>query len=452
MKIMKFRKLFLSANIFILLAGGHSAFSAEDNSETKRETLRLTVQESVAQALENNISIKRQEITLDAAKRENKTSWNSVSPSLSLSGSYGKSNRDFDKNYSASITGSISATLSTNLYTDIKGAKLKYEKGELDYENAKRSVELSVRKTFYNLLFLKESIDLQKTNFDTAKQQYETNLRKYNQGAISQLDVLSSQVNYETQIPEMQEAQINYDSALADFKQTLGISQDKGLVLDGSLDEFIKIKYVSTEGVETYYSDLAVLEKNIEIAKNSLLANRFSAYGPTLKAGWTYSENWAKNASTGYTATGPTENGGLKLSVTIPLDGILPWSKGANNVASANDSIKDLNLQLEDKKTTLQVNTETGIKKIEKTISSIESLEASVRLAEKTYSMTQEAYNRGTRNYTELQTAGTSLEKARLNLKQQANNLAAAILDLENTLGLPFGSLINNEKPQGENK
>ena len=440
---MKKRRTALLAAMAIIFS---LSLTAQQQNGGQEPTLSLTIQDAVDLALKNNVKIKQSKIQLDAAKRAKNSSWNSASPSLTASGGLSKSNKNFAENYTAYVQGSVSVTLSTNLYTNIKDAALKYQAGEISYEEACRSVELSVRTAFYNLLYQKDNIALKKSSAETARQSYETNRRKYGQGAISQLDVLSSQVNYETQIPALQSAEISYQNDLASFKQMLGLDQEEQINLNGSLDQIAKIKSVSIEGIEAQSLELAALQKKLEIARNSLLANRFSAYGPSLNAGWTYRPTWTNNSN------GANDNGGLSLSVTIPLDGFLPWSSKANNIASAKDTIADYELQIADKKTSLKVNAQSGVKKIEQLISSIKTLESSVTLAEQSHKMTQEAYNRGSRNWTELLTARNSLEQARLNLKQQAFNLASSILTLENTLGVPFGTLTQNTSSQGENK
>ena len=243
------------------------------------QPLSLTIQDAVDLALKNNVQIKQSQIQLNAAKRSKKNSWNSASPSLTASGGLSKTNKNFNENYSAYIQGSVNVTLSTNLYTDIKNAALKYQAGQISYDAACRSVEMSVRNAFYNLLYQADNINLQKTNAETARQTYETNRRKYGQGAISQLDVLSSQVNYETQLPALQSAQISYDNDLAAFKQTLGIEQDAQIDLVGSLDAFSDLQGVSVEGIETRSLELLALEKNLEIARNSLLDKRYALAG-----------------------------------------------------------------------------------------------------------------------------------------------------------------------------
>ena len=112
------------------------------------QPLSLSIQDAVDLALKNNVQIKQSQIQLDAAKRSKKNSWNSASPSLTASGGLSKTNKNFNENYSAYVQGSVNVTLSTNLYTDIKNAALKYQAGQISYETACRSVELKVRNAF----------------------------------------------------------------------------------------------------------------------------------------------------------------------------------------------------------------------------------------------------------------------------------------------------------------
>jgi len=55
--------------------------------------------------------------------------------------------------------------------------------------------------------------------------------------------------------------------------------------------------------------------------------------------------------------------------------------------------------------------------------------------------MTLNAYNHGSKDLLTLQNSADSLLSAKINLMQQKYTLISAVLDLENTLGIPFGSL-----------
>ena len=142
------------------------AFAADDVQKSD-EVLKITLEESVLLAKENNISIKTAQNSLKDLKTTSTYSWNSVSPTATISGS---ASQDFENDIkSVGVTGRVSMGLKTNLYSDIRDAKLQYEKGLITYSQAERAVELSVRKNFYNPLYQQENLELQKQSIATAK-------------------------------------------------------------------------------------------------------------------------------------------------------------------------------------------------------------------------------------------------------------------------------------------
>ena len=397
----------------------------------------LTVERAVHYAMENNISVQKDKITLDALKRAKKYSWNGVSPSASVSANAlfpaAGDARQYD--YSLSIQGSVNIALSPSLYSSIKTAALNYENGLLTYDEALRSIELNVRSAFYHLLYELEYIELQRRNLETAGQQYEQNMKKYKSGQLSELDMLSSRVKYERLKPTLESAEITFGNDMATFKQMLGIDQSLELSLSGSLADARSFGDIRVE-VDAEDTPVVRAGKNsVKIAQAALLARRFAAWGPTLSAGWTYGKS-----KTNLTDDVSTTNA-FSLGVSIPLDGYLPWSTGALSVASAADNVKTAELTLENSRTTVAVQIDNYVKQIRQIQSQIASLEANVDLAQKSYDMTKDAYNHGSRDLLTLQTAADSLLNARTDLALQEYTLITKMLNLEYTLGVPFGSL-----------
>ena len=420
--------------IAMIVAASFSLYAQSANENTRV----ITVEDAVVLAADNNISLKRQKLTLDALDKRNKTSWNSVSPSLKASGGIGIPLGDDIGSVSYSFGGSVSLSLTPSLYTSIRDAKLKYESGKTSYEDAVRQVELNVRKLFYSLLYTNESIALQKRNMETARLRYENNRDKYNRGQLSELDLLQSQYSYESQRPTIESAEIAYQNNMASFKQTLGIPQNEKIELSGSLSDAVPPEsFTVTQNVEDLPSVKKILA-NIELQKNSLLATRFSAYGPSITASYSYGK---KGSSTSNILM--TTGNEIQLSLSIPLDGYLPWTNGALNVDAQKANLKDLELQLENEKTTASLNLQNSIKNILQKQSQMEMLNRNVEIAQKSYDMTLTAYNHGSRDLLTLQNASDSLLKAKTDRESHIFNLISAVLDLEYTLGLPFGSLGN---------
>lgn len=396
---------------------------------------KLTVDDAVILAADNNISLQRQRISLNTLEKKKDTSWNGISPSLSASGTMSIP-FESDSKLSYSVSASASLNFTPSLFTAIKTAKLNYENGVTSYENAVRTVELNVRKVFCNLLYTKENIQLQERKLETAKSLYESNLAKYNRGQLSELDLLNSQYNYESTIPTLQSLQINYDNSIATFKQTLGLNQSEEIELVGNIEDFLNIgKIEINKNIEEVPAVKTILA-NMELAKTQLLATRFSAWGPSLSASYSYGKS-GNFESSDLRTTGNA----LSLSLRIPLDGFLPWSNGAFSIANQKANLQDLELQLKEKKESTELEIQNSIKKIEQAQAQLNVLENNVELAQKRYNMTLTAYNHGSKDLLTLQNASDALMTARINLSSQKITIFSAILDLENILGVPFGTL-----------
>ncbi len=436
---MNFKKFFLFLMSFSICL---TFLSAQENDEQDKttETLVLTIEDAVQLAKKNNVSIKIAENTLNNLKTQNKYSWNSVSPTLSASG---KITDDIEaESSSVDITGAVSLSLKTNVYSDIMGAKLNYEKGLITYNEAVRKIELSVRKSFYNLIYQKENLVLQNRSLETSKTQYLNNQEKFKNGKISELDALTSRVNYESKKPTVESAEITYQNDFASFKQVLGISQNTKVELNGSLDSFLELKEIAFESlpkVEKPSPDVQSAEYDVKIAENSLLDSRFSAYSPSITGSYSYGKT-KKSSVNDWNTTNQ-----LSVGLSVPLDGVLPWSAKSVSIKTKKNSLDTAEKTLENAKTTVAVQTESYIRKINQAIKQLDSLKETEKLANQTYQMTLTAYNYGKTDFLSLQNANDSVLSAGVNLKNQAYTLVSTILDLENVLGLEFGTLENNE-------
>lgn len=422
------------------------AFSGFAQEKEGRE-YRLSVEDAVKIAKENNVSVQQQKITLNAAQRTKDHSWNSLSPSLSVGAASsvpvdGLTGGDQTSSYSASFELSATASLSltANLYTTMQGAKIAYEQNKLSFEDAVRKIELSVRESYYELLYSKENIKLQEENLAIAKTQYENNLAKYNSGRLSEVDALSAEVNYKSKIPTVESARTTYKNAMDSFKQVLGLMLNDKVELTGSLDDCLFLKKIEVD-IKNYKSySIKNLELKLESAKNTVLDKRFSAFAPSLNASLSWSDgSWYAGADD---AKDAKKSSSVRLSASIPLDGALPWSAKNDAVDSAKDSVAGYELQLDDERKTFMRTVNSALRSIEQSQASINYKQANVELAQKTYDMTLEAYNRGTKDLLSLQSANNTLLTAQVTLNSEILTLTKNIMELENTLGVDIGSLI----------
>ena len=428
MKLKQILFLFILFSVF-----SWNVFSAE-NGELSKEKI-LTLEECISLAKENNLSIKVHKNTLNDLKRKNETSWNSVSPSIKGDAAF---QDDFTNKTteSFSISGSLGLTLSTNLYSTIKGAKLNYENGLLTYNQAVKQIEMSVWKTFYDLIYKTEYFSFQSQNLLTAKKNYEQNLEKFKNGKISELDVMSSRVSYEQKKPVLEEARIDLTNNLELFKNIIGVDFDDEIKLDGSLDFLLELKDIKLPPKENPSPDVQAAKFAVEIAENNLLAQRFSSYSPVITGTYKYGQTLNIDNSLW------NETSSLSVGVSIPLDSYLPWSSSAVSINSKKESLESAKLNLEDAENSIRVNTENALRKINQIISMLEVSKETVALAKKTYEMTETAYNYGKTDFLTLQNASDNVLNAEVSLKNQAKTLMETLLDTEYLLGLEFGTIL----------
>lgn len=404
----------------------------------QQDIRQLTIDDAVILAADNNLSLKRNQLALNQLELKDKYSWNSVSPSIGASAQFGNGLQE--NSTSLSISGNVSFRLTPSLYSSIKSAKLNYENGITSYETAVKTVEKNVRQIFYSLIYSKENLSLLNRNLETAKQRYDLSQEKFSRGQLSELDLLTTQMNYESLKPSYESAEIAYENSIANFKQLLGINQTEQIDLIGNLDEMMNVS-INQDLLEYNIEELPTVKEiksKIELAKTNLLATKFSAWGPSISLG--YNASKAGQDMTGEFAWADFKQS-VSVGVSIPLDGYLPWSNGSLSVSAQKSNLEDLNLQLENEKTTVELTIKKYIKEINQAKSQLSSLQNNVALAQKTYDMTLNAYNYGSRDLLTLQNAADSLLKSKNQLQSQVYNLICKIMDLEFTLGLPLGAL-----------
>lgn len=401
------------------------------------EKITLSASDAVRYALENNITVKENKINLDSAAREKNFSWNGISPSASLSANYSRDVPSKENSHDTISAGvRISASLTPSLYTQIKNAALAYQAQEITFENAKNTISSSVLKNYYAILYEVENLELSRKNLETKKKQYDANLEKFNRGMLNQVDVLSAQIAWQNMELTVETQKINLENSLAQFRQSLGLSQETEIEFSNNFERFFSFNKIDADKITVKSSEIELLEKQLESAKNTLLANRLKTYGPSISASYNYSENYAAD---GFEKL--SDGGSVSAGVSIPLDGIMPWSSSAQGIDSAKENIRLLELKLEDQKTTVRIKADSLIKKINQCVENIKVRKSSIELAETNYAMTLKAYNYGTRDLLTLQAAQDNLLESKVNLISEANTLVACLCDLINISDIGFENI-----------
>jgi outer membrane protein TolC len=337
------------------------------------------------------------------------------------------------------MSGSISASLplsSANAYS-IKNTQLSYEAEKISLKETKKRLELDVKEAFYNLIVLKERVSLIKQNIDTAQKRYNQAKINYENGLASELTMLSAQVTLENLKPDLEDLKVSYETAEMQFKQMLGLDKDVTISVKGSIEP----KYLALEAetlIQKYLPtrlDVQSLEKNAQVLENKKKLTSAEEYTPVLtlsysikaqiddpfQANWGSTESWSDASTFG-------------ISLSLPLDGLIPGSSSRMKVKEIEDSIEKTQIELAMTRQLAEVEIESILMRLDKSLRTLKALEQNVVLAQKTYDLTETQYNAGAAALLEVEEAYDALQEAKLGVLEERYHYLSGLFDLEYAL------------------
>lgn len=346
-----------------------------------------------------------------------------------MTGSYEMKTNDLVMNpkTAAQFSGDITVPLfMAQVYPSIGQMKKTVESTELSLDNAVQQLASGVVSLYGGAIAAQKSLNISKTSVKLAENHLNAARLQHGAGAGSSNQVTQAELSLQQAISQLVTAQYSYNQVM----ETLSIMSGKqvGAVKDldwteapiPTLDEACKTARDSR-------LDFKVAEKQIEVAKKTLLASKM-AYAPNILGKASMSSSTVKNMAgenTSFTAM-------LVASWTL-FDGLARESKIGANKAAVTE--KELNLQ------TLEANLRKemsqAIINLRKSQDSSILMKKQLELARKNYEATEYAYNSGaisnleyndatdSFNQIQLQEAATDIQTivARISLYYSMGNL-----------------------------
>jgi outer membrane protein TolC len=425
------------------------------------EGLSLTVDQAVLLAVENNLNLQSAAIDVGKMERAKNKAWNVFIPSVNGSLQLGHNQSllsDPDPSIYSSTDPywrteaglSLSLPLNASAATGIKQTIIDFEEGRLGYEDTRKQLERDVRKQFYSLIAAAANIDLKKVNIDIAVKRYEQARENYNNGLISELDMLQAQVSAENEKPELNSLMTQYENNLMNLKLHLGIPLTDTVNLIGDLDSIRFYNLDTKKLIESYSAgrmDIIQINKKIESLENTRRLQAQYNRTPTLSLFSTWgtevndsfeSENWESGTWVDSLSMG--------IQLAVPLDDLLPSSRSAQELKDLDDSIRILEIQKQQLYEAAAMEITNLVMTLENSRHTIETYALNVDLAEKSFNLTTEAYNLGTRELLDVETAQESLMTASQNVLTEKINYITNLLDLQYAINTEDLSAVLEER------
>jgi len=468
---------FCIAMIVLLCANLQAQEPVQENA-----SLRLTPEEAVNLAIKSNLSLESSRTTLATKKRASDYSWNQFIPSITVAGTL---NRDNEKQtisgmqpvdlstvmpmmppdtlygvypYSVDapqwrVIGNVQLSLNINaaMFENMKRLRMDYEGGLLSYERAKSQLERDVRKAYHNILLLQENISLIRGSYENVERQVQMAQANYNAGLAPELTLLQARVARENMRPVIDQIENGLKLSMAQFAMFLGLDYNTQFELIPLAENTDFIPLDVAEMISQAAKgkpDIQELRQTIMMLE-SARKMQYYALTPSLNLGWNstsvfikdpWKDAWFGNNDDW------RKSGAFSITVALRLHSLIPYSTDFQGIRNLEDQISAANIGLAQLVNGTEIEVYNTVLALERTRTNAQAQAQTVALAEQSYRLTEQAYQAGLQDYFQVQNAEQSLRQSRVQLLEQQFNYLNGLIDLEYSIGVPFGTLSSKEK------
>jgi outer membrane protein TolC len=356
--------------------------------------------------------------------------------------------------------GNFSATLALTaaLFAGIKTIRQDYRTGLVTFEKAKIQLERDVRKSYYQMLLLEESIKVQRDSLAAAERQVSIAQANYDSGLSPELTLLQARVNRDNLRPDIDENENNYRAAMAQFAMYLGLPYDtqfEFIPLEGDIN-FVDLDTADLIAkASSGKLDILELQQNILYIKNAQQAQKFQLWTPNLIFAWNYSPTFLQDPwkdDWGNKDNWRDVGGMFSITLQWKLNNLFPFTKEGQGLKDTDNQLRSATIGLAQMILGTELEIYNTVMTLDKTRLSIETRNQTVELARRSYDSTEEAYRAGLQDFNSVQNAEEALRQARLGVVQQQFNYLNGLIDLEYSIGVPFGTLSSKGNYAGSAK
>jgi outer membrane protein TolC len=412
-----------------------------------QEPMLLTLEDALGLAKRANASLILEGLTTRAAERRASRWWNLFVPSASLGvsarnvHSLGGNDGPAQSGTSVTATAGLQLSLGPSARETILQTSLTRDAALLSLAERERFVAREVKKSYYALLADREALSLAEVDLELAARQAELVKKNYDSGLASELSLLEATYAAAAIEPKIQEGRRAYRSALRSFAILLGLEPSASLELAGSLAALANPAPATGDLSSLVEAAPSVRVASLELkrAESVFRAARLQRYGPTISASEAVS---TQDLDEGLS---PPRNGTFSLSVTIPLNGYLPFSKETLSSLDAADSVaraaEELSLARKESHARILALSES----LEGFSQGMELAAMNERLATRAYELSGQGYRSGLVTQTDLDSARQRLLESRLASLTAALRYETGLIDLAHELGVSERDLCAKE-------
>ena len=434
-------KFVLKSTLTLLLL-----INAAMQSAQAQDTLRITLQDAVRIALSDNPTIKvaGQEILLK--KEARREAYAGLFPEANLVGSYSRAIKKqsiamrgevFEMGTNNTYNGGLSISLpvfAPALYKSISLTKTDVDLAVEQARSSRQDMVNQVTKAFYQLLLAQDSYEVLLKSYKQSEDNYNIVKAKYEQGAVSEYDKISAEVQMRSLKPTVVSARNGVNLATLQLKVLMGMEAEVNVAVEGNLKDYEMSMFTRQAMPQPNNlinnSTLKQLELNALQLKQNLKL-QYTNFMPTLSASFQYM----------YTAMDETfkfRNYDWRPYSTLGLNLTIPLFKGSNftKLKQTRIQMKQLEENRINTERQLTMQATSYLDNMAASTESVVSNKEAVFQAEKGRTIAEKRYEVGKGTILELNSSEVALTEAQLTYNQSIYDYLVAKADLDLVLGV----------------
>lgn len=443
-------KALLWATIALYGSGYAQAQEAQD-------TLTLNLDKALEIALSENPTIKVANEEIALKKVTHTETWQNLLPQASIDGtlnhtitaaqlSLGGQSFKMGMDNSNTVSGALNISLpifAPSVYRAMSMTKTDIELAVEKSRASKQDLVNQVTKAYYQLMLTQDSYDVLQASYKLAEDNFNIVNAKYQQGAVSEFDKISAEVQMRSIKPNVISASNAVTLSKLQLKVLMGITADVDIVVNDNLkhyetDLFVNQLEQANEGLvnnttmKQFDLNWKMLQQNIKSLRTNFM--------PTLGMNYAYQYQSLNNDNWNVFNYNWGGSSSLVFTLSVPLYKASNFTKLKSNRIQMRqleqnrlDTERQLNMQI----TSYQNNMAASSAQVVSNRENVMQAQKAVQIAGKRYEV-------GKGTVLELNTSQVQLTEAELTYNQSIYDYLVSKADLDQVLGRDY--MINKQK------
>lgn len=430
----------------ILLAVGHA------RAQEVKETLTLNLDKALEIALSDNPTIKVAEEEIALKKVGYKEAWQNLLPEASISGNWnhtitaaqmnlGGQSFKMGQDNSNTVSGALNISLpifAPAVYRAMSLTKTDIELAVEQSRASKQDLVNQVTKAYYQLMLSQDSYDVLQKSYELAEENFNIVNAKYQQGAVSEFDKISAEVQMRSVNPAVISAANAVTLSKLQLKVLMGVTADVDIKIDDSLTKYEtevfanQLDNAANEGLINN-TTMKQLDLNMKALKQNIKSLRTN-FMPTLGMNFTYQYQSLNNDNWDVFSYDWGGSSSVVFSLSIPLYKASNFTKLKSNRIQ----MRQLDWNRVDTERQLNMQVKSYLDNMAASSEQVSSNRENVMQADKAVQIATKRYEVGKGTVLELNTSQVQLTEAELTYNQSIYDYLVSKADLDQVLGRDY--------------